>query len=115
MKHSVEPFPRPKRVRVGPMVYEISYPANPGDTLADESNAPRKWGYISHTNLKLYVNSECHEDQMRDTLLHEIVHAAESAADLELTEHQVTALSTQLLGILQGNPRVVDYLTKRKS
>lgn len=54
-------------------------------------------------------------DQLRDTVLHEVVHAVVELNKLEGTEvdeRLVSVLSTHLLDTLRRNPELVVYLTR---
>lgn len=50
----------------------------------------------------------------QDTLLHEAIHFLEDAANLELSEKQVTVLATMLLGFFHDNPSFARYLLRRE-
>lgn len=51
-----------------------------------------------------------HPDYIRDTLLHELIHAISYQIHLNLAERQVHALSAALLQVLWDNPAVARYL-----
>lgn len=50
------------------------------------------------------------EGNIEDTLLHELVHAAESHAGLKYNEKWVRPISSGLLSILKDNPALVAFL-----
>ena len=52
-------------------------------------------------------------DAMRETFLHEVVHACEQGASLELEESQIHAMSRLLYSFLRDNPAAVAWLMDR--
>ncbi len=48
--------------------------------------------------------------QMRDTLLHEVIHGLEETLSLDLTEQQVHALAGGLYGLFKDNPKLTRWL-----
>lgn len=47
----------------------------------------------------------------RDTVLHEVMHVADTYLALKMTEGQVQRLTVALLGAIRDNPELVAYLT----
>ena len=58
-----------------------------------------------------HSTDEC-EQQRRDTLLHEIIHAISDSVKLNMKEKQVHALACCMLQVLRDNPELVEYLLK---
>ena len=52
-------------------------------------------------------------DSMRETLLHEVIHACERAGLLDMDEHQVHVLARNLYAFMRDNPAAVEWLTDR--
>lgn len=50
--------------------------------------------------------------QLRDTVLHEIIHAVDFSMHLGLEERQVHALAAGLLGVLRDNPQITAFLVQ---
>lgn len=50
-----------------------------------------------------------------DTVLHEVIHAVDFVAGLDLQERQVRHLATILLGVLQDNPQFATWLAQPKN
>lgn len=98
----------PEKVRLPGKTYTVEV-VNP-DTreLVEGYNA----GYISHQRQCIYLNGAYHPDQIRDTLLHEIIHGCEEAFGFQAPEEYVHALASILLGVLKDNPEVVEYILK---
>ncbi|MCP5099415.1 MAG: hypothetical protein GY943_28000, partial [Chloroflexi bacterium] len=48
--------------------------------------------------------------QMRDTLLHEVIHSLDETLSLDLTEQQVHALAGGLYGLFKDNPKLTKWL-----
>ena len=52
-------------------------------------------------------------DSMRETLLHEVIHACERAGLLDMDEHQVHVLARNLYAFMRDNPAAVAWLMDR--
>lgn len=50
------------------------------------------------------------EDQRRDTLLHETMHAVDHEMHCALSEAQIRRMATGLLAVLRQNPELSQYL-----
>ena len=50
------------------------------------------------------------EDQTRETLLHEVMHAVEHQMNLQITEENIRQLSVGLYAMLKDNPRFAAFL-----
>lgn len=97
---------RPTQVRVFGKEHVINY-------------IPRGYG-MDHMGLTDYNNGIINilEDQPEaeeaDTVLHEVIHVIDLTMDLDLTEHQVTALATGLFGTFQDNPEFAAWVIKQR-
>lgn len=74
-------------------------------TLGDSCGECRK------QSLELLVSTEASPDQQRDTLLHEVIHAIDYTAKLNMSEDQVHALAGLLLAVFRDNPEFAEYLS----
>lgn len=98
----------PTRVQIGPHAYAI--------TLDDEL-AGDDFGRTDVKRLRIHVGTGQAPSQERDTVLHEVLHAALSTSgasnDLEYDDEErlVSTLTATLLGVLRINPGLVAYLT----
>lgn len=52
--------------------------------------------------------------EQQDTLMHEILHALSDTLRLRLKEKQVHPLAAGLIQVLHDNPKVAEYLTRKK-
>ena len=93
----------PRRVTVGPFVYTV--------TVADELDEQRM-GMVDFRHQTIDLLRDQPPMQMRDTLLHEVMHAVVRFAGLDMEENErvVAALSSILLMVLRANPRLVAHL-----
>jgi hypothetical protein len=73
-------------------------------------STPGKYGECQHGKLVINVSPASADDQQRDTLLHEVIHALEVEGQLKMTERQVTGLATLLLSSLRHNPKLAQFL-----
>jgi hypothetical protein len=114
---------RPTRVKVGPHVYKILYSKSSWQKYADKKKSNLVGLTIAEKGIILIKgNDSLNESQRRDTLLHEILHAAFALNSFKLMpmklpddyhdlEEIVILLHTPaLLGVLRENPKVVDWL-----
>lgn len=94
---------KPATVKILGKAYSIEW-VHPRD-IGDDYGECR-----SHECL-IKVSTEQHEEQQRDALLHEIVHAVDFEMDTKLSERAVRLIATGLLNMLRDNPLIVAYLT----
>lgn len=62
---------------------------------------------------KIMVVTTQPEDNIKDTLLHEVLHAVDYCMATKLTEDQVAALATGLLAVFLDNPELMEFLNAR--
>jgi len=97
----------PKRVRVGATTYTVQVT---GKTLL--------YGETDHLQTEIRLNSGQSQDSLRDTVLHEVLHAVLwiSGANKLLTldddaeERLTRLLAPWLLTLLRDNPRLLAFL-----
>lgn len=107
----------PASIKVGPFDYTV---------LTDKTTCEQAvcvYGQTMASRGTILLNPEQAPSQMRDTLLHEILHAAVDAASLSVgesapindaTEEQIVrALSPWILQAIRDNPRLVAFLTEK--
>ncbi len=63
---------------------------------------------VEHCLIK--ICSTQHPQQMRDTLLHELIHSLDETLSLDLTEQQVHALAGGLYGLFKDNPKLIQWI-----
>lgn len=68
------------------------------------------YGQHDPAELRLVIDSKTSPQRQVATVLHEVVHAASSQSNLELTEAQVDVLSYQWLSFMRDNPGMVDEM-----
>ena len=97
----------PKRVKVGGLSYAIE--------VANEILLARNaLGRIEHDNLKIQLDDSVAILNVKITLLHEIIHAADAFVPDEhrMTELQVKLLARILFQVFTENPEVGDFIFK---
>ncbi len=106
----------PGKVHVGPHTYRVicdTAAMNAECRDASEDLA----GRCSHRTLTIHVDPDQARSQMRDTLLHEVLHAVANMTALdnewgdEQEEEVILRLAPALLDVLRRNPRLVEFLT----
>jgi predicted Zn-dependent protease with MMP-like domain len=60
------------------------------------------------------VDTEQGADQVRDTLLHEVIHIVFGLLDRDADDALVRPLATVLLEALRANPQLVEFLLERE-
>jgi len=101
---------RPKRVRVGNHDFDYLY----GTIEADDRYV---YGRMNPRHTQILIDDSNAESQIRDTVLHETLHAIWSDAphilDSETEEQVVRALTPGLLSVMRENPKLVAYLLEK--
>lgn len=71
-------------------------------------------GYMNQREQLIRYNRDQHLQQVKDTIMHEIIHAIEYDLQLSLTETQVHALATNLCALFWNgeNKKLTDWLLK---
>jgi hypothetical protein len=88
----------PKTVKVGGLRYKV--------LLKDEIEicGEMKLGSFDNEKLTIEISSGCVEDARLVTLWHEIIHAIDEQANLQMTEGATNALAHSVVQILRDNP-----------
>lgn len=68
------------------------------------------FGLTDECECRLYYTTDTTPSQLRDTLLHELLHTLDLSLGLGLKERQVHALSAVLYGTFTGNPEFTRWL-----
>lgn len=71
--------------------------------VSDYNLLTDKLGLIDYATNTIYLKDNPNEEIMKETLLHEVIHGVEFALGLNLTEQQVTALSSGLYAVVKEN------------
>lgn len=99
----------PKGIRVGSLHFSI-----------EVKKISRKWyGLSHHGTCKIELREGISESQLRDTLLHEIMHCCLhnlgiGFEDADKEEKLIQLLCPMLLATLQNNPDVEKYLMEKE-
>lgn len=107
----------PSRVQVGHMCYDVVVDKQRAD------DAGVTYGQSDHSKCTIVLNPDQHAHQMRDTVLHEVLHAicdqlgvnkggAAALLDFDAEERLVSSLSPILLDTLRRNPHLHEYLLR---
>lgn len=104
---STDKTPRPDAVRIFGRNYSFNY--------VPEYMGLQECGTTDNHNLLINIKEHQLPLEEVDTVLHEVIHAIEYTMDLEMSEHQVRALATGLIGVFQDNPKFGKYITEPKS
>jgi len=80
------------------------------DDIATQGNAAH--GYMLQKNQAICYNSGQHLQQIKDTILHEILHGIDFDSQLNMSETQVHALATNLLALFwnEDNKALTNWL-----
>jgi hypothetical protein len=104
----------PTRVQVGAWRYKVDTSADAVLKMRAETSADCV-GRVRHTEQTITIKPEMAADQLRDTLLHEVLHAVHSFVGMDVAdecgcEEFVHRLCPTLLDTLRRNPDLVTYL-----
>jgi hypothetical protein len=105
----------PASVRVGPYRYKVVVSAERIKELEKESNS-ELYGITTHGHLEIALQPDVADLILRETLLHEVLHAVLYNTGLsdrmsdKAEEHLIRGLSPALFALLRDNPDLVAYL-----
>lgn len=74
------------------------------DNLHDEKGD--LYGQIRYLPEKIYLNSAAKEQQMKATLIHEVIHAMDEMYNIGLKEKQVEKLGNAFYMLIEDNPEL---------
>jgi hypothetical protein len=107
----------PKRVQVGPHRYRLVIDADAMNRASAE-HGTRLLGRCDNEQLLIVVDPRQAPSQQRETVVHELLHAACDLAGLsedaladDVEERVVRRLAPVLLQVLVDNPKLVAWLT----
>lgn len=105
---------RPDKIRVGAMLYKISYSKTDMNAISITRNT-HLLGNANHHDLQITIDDTINEQVIRDTLMHETIHALWISGGLEeldgMTQEQiVNCLTPRFVAVLRANPGLVEYL-----
>ncbi len=69
-----------------------------------------KYGTCKPLTCKITIDPDSAEEQQKDTLLHECIHALDSELGTEMKEVQVKLLATGLVHWMRANPEFVVWI-----
>lgn len=77
------------------------------------SSAPdNRFGQYSEKTGEIHYDAVQDKDQLKDTILHEVLHGVDFAGQIGLKEKQVAAFATLLLAVFRENPELVKWLLR---
>ena len=94
----------PKKLRILGKTYTIE--VAPGIT---------EYGLCDEENQTIKIRPVKGKDVVKDTLIHECVHAIDFGMHTELTEKQVSALGSGIWALLNDNPELMRFLQEKPS
>lgn len=101
---------RPASVKVLGQTFDVEFQDTPDFSLAREGHAA---GSTSVARLRILIDADQHEMQLRDTALHEVIHASLHVQELGADDEAFVArLAPVLLDVLRSNPHLVAWLTE---
>ena len=98
-----KPAPGPRTVRVIGKTFAIEYV----EAVDDEGNS----GEHRRDDQLIKIKLKQHPETLRETLLHEVIHAIDEQLDLGMKEQQVHRLAIGLFQVLRENGDFVRFIT----
>lgn len=80
--------------------------------IADGELGEHEYGRTRVAQQRIFIGLTLAPAQERDTVLHEVIHAAVELTGHELREGAVAGLATALLSVLRCNPQLVAWLVE---
>jgi hypothetical protein len=103
--------PKPNKIKVGYKTYDIIYTGIISPIIANYE--PAVQGKCCPDEDKLHIfEHPLSEDAIRNTLLHEILHAIDMQMNTKLTEEQVVGITNGILSTGIDNKSIIKYLFK---
>ena len=99
---------RPARVRVLGKQFQIDFV--PGD----HKNLEEAYGLCDSDEQRIWIKEGQPLESEQDTVLHEVLHAVESAMNMDLDDKIIHLLATGLLAVIRDNPTFVRYLATKR-
>lgn len=82
--------------------------------FVSQESLPNDYGECIDTQQIIRVRTDLHKETQADVLLHELVHAVDFAVNTKLTERQVHAIATGLLGVFFDNPEILEWIQEQR-
>lgn len=76
----------------------------------EDSSLDGKMGYCDYKRNQIVLSNESSPTQMRETAVHEVLHAVDHAVQGDLSEKEVHRLARALYAVLHDNPEFVYWL-----
>ncbi len=94
-----------RKLRVGPYTYDVCF-------VPDREKMDGSVGLTKPDQQLVYVWTGAHPDQVRDTLLHEVLHVVFETFSIsgDSEESFVRPMATGLLHVMKANPWLVDMI-----
>lgn len=73
-----------------------------------------KFGTCDTHNGLIVLDPRQGKGQMRDTLLHEVLHTIEQGWKLQLRENEVCRIAAGILSFMRDNPQAVKFLMEKE-
>lgn len=104
---------RPKKVKVGYKTYTVQYDCSEGDMVHRGSS--RYTGLSDHTGSLIRVASSLTEDEVMNTLIHEMMHGCvwvwgTERKDMNTEESFVNKTANMICTMLIDNPKLRNYI-----
>lgn len=111
-------LPVPKSVRVGPLRWRITTSLGDYAAFAEAENDTTAVGFTNLQSLTIALKPNLPDSLLRETLLHELLHAIiqtqggifTTAKKDELEEATVSAITPMLLSTLRANEDVLEFI-----
>jgi len=107
----------PSKVQVGPLSYDVVLVATDHPAVSDCA------GRTERGAQNIWIDRQTGPDQLRETVLHEVLHTVWGLAGLQMDiddvgedsqgEKIINRVTPLLLDVLRRNPRLVAYLTEK--
>lgn len=98
---------RPARIRVVGKQFQIEF------VPADHEKLEEAYGLCNTDEQRIWIREGQPLESEQDTVLHECLHAVESAMNLDLEDDIIHRLATGLLAVVRDNPTFVRYLATK--
>jgi hypothetical protein len=108
----------PKSINIGGYVYSVTVDEALANVVALDNGEGRVLGATRYRHQSIVLDPDQHPQQLRDTLLHEVLHALNDTAyalgdpRTPIEEETILRLTPPLLTLLRDNPKLVEFLVE---
>ena len=100
------PRPLPDTITIGPVDYQVRV----DDPYFDTNDQLGACSNPAHALILLNLEHPAAEDELVDTIWHEILHAIDDIYRIPMSERRVVQLAEAITAVMQANPQLMRFM-----